>query len=237
MEQKLGDLLKQDNDTSKLQKNISLQKELTGKICYELSMKRLAVAKTIEKLIVGNLHELNMPNAIFKVQIQQVTDVVNGISVLNNTYKLFPNGIDQIEFMISANPGEPPKPLARIASGGEVSRIMLALKSVLADADPIPTMVFDEIDTGIGGMTARSVGEKLQLLAKKRQVICVTHLPQIASLAEHHLVVEKQFQENSTAVTVRELKTMDERKHEIARMLSGTTSAATLEHAAEILNR
>ncbi|MBU0579957.1 MAG: DNA repair protein RecN, partial [Candidatus Margulisbacteria bacterium] len=140
-------------------------------------------------------------------------------------------------FLISANPREPPKPLVKIASGGEVSRVMLALKSVLADADPIPTMVFDEIDTGIVGRTANAVAVKLQELAKKRQIICVTHLPQIASQANNHAVVEKHFAENRTKVIVKQLTQDHERKEEISRMLSGSTSDVTLKHAEEILKK
>ncbi len=237
MEKQLSELRQFEVNSSALEKNIDRQKDLLSKICLELSMKRLAVAKTVEKLIIQNLQDLNMPHAVFKVYIQQLEDKTGGIPVLNSMCKLFPSGIDMVEFLISANPGEPPKPLVKVASGGEISRIMLALKSVLADADPIPTMVFDEIDTGIGGRTARAVGEKLLSLAAKRQVICVTHLPQIASLAEQHMVVEKTVEDGTTRVSVRTLRTKEERTAEIARMLSGTESDATLQHAAEILKR
>ncbi|MFC1517224.1 DNA repair protein RecN [Candidatus Margulisiibacteriota bacterium] len=235
MEQQYADLLNFDQDTSKLENDIKHQREVLGKICMELSMKRLAVAKNIEKQIVKNLDDLNMQNSIFRVQLKQFEDKAEGVPVLSNWFKAFPTGIDQVEFLISANPGEPPKPLAKIASGGEVSRIMLALKSVLADADPIPCMVFDEIDTGIGGRTAKAVAEKLADLAKKRQIICVTHLPQIASLAKNHLVVEKHFDGMRTVVGIIKLKDPEDRKEEISRMLSGTSSAATMKHAEEIL--
>jgi len=228
-------LLNYDQDTSALEKNIRQQQEHLGKDSMELSMKRLATAKTIEKKIMQNLDDLNMQNSVFKVQLSQVEDPENGVPVLSGRFKIFETGIDQVEFLISANPGEPPKPLAKIASGGEISRIMLALKSVLADADPIPTMVFDEIDTGIGGRTAKAVGNKLHQLALKRQVICVTHLPQIASLAQQHLVVEKEFAAGRTIVSVKLLRNDTERKAEISRMLSGTTSEITLKHAEEIL--
>jgi len=144
-------------------------------------------------------------------------------------------GIDQVEFVISPNPGEPLKPLAKIASGGEMSRIMLALKTVMADAHRVPTLIFDEIDTGIGGRTAQVLGQKLASVARGAQVICVTHLPLIASQADWHFVVEKRAAGDRTVVRVHRVEG-DERVEELARMLGGAEDSQTAaEHARELL--
>lgn len=130
------------------------------------------------------------------------------------------DGRDEAEFYLAVNPGEPLKPLASIASGGELSRIMLAVKTVLADREDTPTLIFDEIDAGISGITADRVGEKLALIAKNRQVICITHLPQIAAMADNHFVIEKKSENGSTATSIYEIKG-DAVERELARMLGG----------------
>ena len=165
--------------------------------------------------------ELSMPNAVFEVS--QECKVLDA------------SGLDKIEFLISANPGEPPRPLARIASGGEMSRIMLAMKSVAASIDEVPTLIFDEIDVGIGGRTAEVIGRKLDSLCGKRQVLCVTHLPQIACRAGKHFGIEKQVSDGRTVVRVRRL-TDEERVAELARMLGGANPSPTaVQHAREML--
>ena len=139
--------------------------------------------------------------------------------------------------LISVNKGEEPKPMNKIASGGELSRIMLAVKNVLASADNVPTMIFDEIDTGISGRAAHKVGIKLSEIAQKRQVLCVTHLAQIAAMGDTHFLIEKQNDEKRTYTKVRSLD-YEERKHEIARIISGDSdSEITLKSAEELLNR
>lgn len=143
-------------------------------------------------------------------------------------------GSDSIEFLFSANLGESPRPLSKIASGGEMSRVMLALKSVLADAAPVPTLVFDEIDAGIGGRTAHAVGEQIAQLAQHCQILCITHLPQIACRASRHLLVEKSADGTSTRVSVQALEG-EARAQEIARMLAGTPTETALQHARELL--
>jgi DNA repair protein RecN (Recombination protein N) len=145
-----------------------------------------------------------------------------------------PYGIDKVEFLFSANPGEEPKPLAKIASGGEISRVMLALKSILADFDNIPVLIFDEVDAGIGGKTAESVGKKLRALSSKHQVLCTTHLPQIASMGNSHLAIEKAQRNERAYVEVKELSGQ-ERLREIARMLSGKITDSSMKHAKELL--
>jgi DNA repair protein RecN (Recombination protein N) len=139
--------------------------------------------------------------------------------------------------MFSANPGEPLAPLARVASGGELARLMLAIKTVGADADRMPTLVFDEVDAGIGGEAATQVGLRLKALGAKRQVLVVTHLAQIASFADHHLLVEKSpGADGRNVVSVRELRSDDERSAELARMMSGGVTAKALARARELLD-
>jgi len=148
--------------------------------------------------------------------------------------RLFIRG-DEVEFLITTNPGEPPRPIRKIASGGELSRVMLALKTVLSDIDDIPTLIFDEIDVGIGGRIAEVVGKKLRGIARKRQVIAITHLPQIAVYGEKHFVVEKSLKEDLTVTYVREVSGK-ERIHEIARMLAGEEiTESSIQHAKELI--
>jgi DNA repair protein RecN (Recombination protein N) len=157
-----------------------------------------------------------------------------GIAVRHEKGKLTVNGMDTVEFLISANRGEEPKPISRIASGGELSRIMLALKSVIADKDSIPTMIFDEIDTGISGKTAQLVADRMSDIACNHQVIAVTHLPQIASHATTHFLIEKTADGMHTATSVRSL-TYDESVEELARMLAGSKiTDAVRDNAAEL---
>jgi DNA repair protein RecN (Recombination protein N) len=149
---------------------------------------------------------------------------------------LGPDGADRVRFLLAANPGEAPRPLAKVASGGELSRIMLALKRVLIDADPVPCLVFDEVDAGIGGAVAEQVGRMLQALGRGRhQVFCVTHLPQIATLADHHLRVTKATDGARTRTDVAVLEG-PERVAEVARMLAGAeVTDTTVRHAREML--
>ncbi len=210
----------------------SLSKKL-GKECEELSEARKELAKKIEASIKEELAELNMLKVKFNVQVQ-VEEDEEGVPVGKKKLKVGPKGIDLIEFLISPNPGEPLKPLAKIASGGEISRVMLGLKSILSKADEIPTMIFDEIDVGIGGQTAVKVGDKLSSLSKLRQVICITHLPQIASKAGRHVYVSKSVEAGKTHVSVRELKEQ-ERIKEVANLLGGKISETTLRTAQELI--
>lgn len=211
----------------------ALSTELGGK-CVDLSEKRKAIAKDVEKGIKEELSELNMPKVKFEVKIASVEDP-EGVPVKSKSFKVGPKGIDQIEFLISPNPGEPLKPLSKIASGGEISRVMLALKAILSKADEIPTMIFDEIDAGIGGQTAVKVGEKLQGLSKSRQIVCITHLPQIAARKGKHLHVSKQVEGGKTHVSVKELQG-DDRVKEVANLLGGKVTEASLQTAKELIS-
>ncbi|MBP5617725.1 MAG: DNA repair protein RecN [Clostridia bacterium] len=186
-----------------------------------LSRARVQAAARFEKAVCAELRDLDMPKVVF-VCARQETDLTS-------------NGIDDVEFLISVNPGEPPKPMAKIASGGELSRIMLAIKSVLNDATDVPTLIFDEIDAGISGHAALQVGRKLRRLAQTEQILCVTHLASIAAMADHHFHVEKTVKEERTYTTVTRLE-REERVKEIARILSGgSDSAAMIASAEELL--
>lgn len=215
------------------------QKNLTEELsveCQKLSNLRKMAAEKFEKLIKDELTDLAMENAQFKVSIKQVPDQ-NGLKIGDKVLKLFSNGIDKVEFLIAPNPGEGFKPLSSIASGGELSRVMLAIKHVIADVDNIPTLAFDEVDAGIGGKTGEKVAKKLLEISKYRQVICITHLPQIASLPAEHFVVNKEVKDGETYLTVRKLS-KEERIEEIARMISGSNiTQTTIKQAQELIRR
>ena len=196
--------------------------EETSKKAMILSNKRELAGERFIKEVTEELEFLNMPNVKLEVS--------------NTKGKLTIHGMDNIEFLISANLGEEAKPIAKIASGGELSRIMLALKSVIAEKDNIPTMIFDEIDTGVSGRAAQKIGIKLHEISRNRQVICVTHLAQIAVTGDTHMLIEKKVENGKTKTTVCELTSLDERKSEIARIISGdNTSEITLASAEEML--
>lgn len=188
----------------------------------KLSEFRKAAGERFVKQVTDELEFLNMP------KVKLVVDQKAG--------KLTINGMDQIEFLISANVGEEPRPIAKIASGGELSRIMLALKNVIADKDSIGTLIFDEIDTGVSGRAAMKIGQKLKQISKLRQVLCVTHLAQIAVMAQNHILIEKNIVGERTVTTVVPLKP-EERKFEIARIMSGEEpTELMLKNAQELID-
>ena len=161
-------------------------------------------------------------------KVRLVVDIKQG--------KLTLSGMDNVEFLISANVGEQPRPIAKIASGGELSRIMLALKSFIADKDSIGTLIFDEIDTGVSGRAAQKIGMKLKSISRFRQVLCVTHLSQMAVMADTHLLIEKKVIGDRTSTQIRRLD-FEERKREIARIIGGDQiTELTLKNAEELLN-
>ncbi|MDH4161506.1 MAG: DNA repair protein RecN [Nitrospirota bacterium] len=219
-------------EMDRLRKEIAgLKDQITVKAA-ELTKKRAAAARELEKKVETELGHLGMKKTTFAVRIEQEAgdDTADG-------HKAGPRGADRIEFLISANPGEEPRSLAKIASGGELSRIMLALKTILVEGDPIPTLVFDEVDAGIGGAVAEEVGRKLKRIAGKRQVFCITHLAQIASMASSHYGVAKAVKKDRTSTEVRLLE-QRERIDEVARMLGGKTiTDATIKHAQEMIER
>ncbi|MBI3935068.1 MAG: DNA repair protein RecN, partial [Acidobacteria bacterium] len=199
------------------------------KAAQELSRRRAQAAKDLKRAVEKELQDLAMKGTVFEARLES--------SAAPDAWRA--SGMDQMEFLISPNPGEPLRALARIASGGDISRIMLALETVIA-AHPATglsdhALVFDEVDVGIGGRAAETVGRKLRQLGENRQVLCVTHLPQIASFAHHHFRVEKAVQGGRTVTQVRHLNG-DERRTELARMLSGSQiTPAILAHAEQLL--
>jgi DNA repair protein RecN (Recombination protein N) len=209
-----------DERRAALENELLLIEAMLSEAGETLSAKRKDAAMRMEELVSNELKELAFSDAVFLIDIR--------------TEDISPHGIDRIEFLFSANTGEPPKPLAKIASGGELSRVMLALKTVFADLDSIPVLIFDEIDSGIGGKTAEIVGRKLRGLSDTHQVLCTTHLPQLASKGDNHLRIEKRQIHDRVHVEVRELSGRD-RLNEIARMLSGTITDISLKHAKELI--
>ena len=198
---------------------ISLEQEM-GRIACNLSKERSRAAKRLVTEVKKELHDLNMPQVEFGVSISQEQSQEGIPFPSGESYAFSNEGSDTVEFMVSTNPGEPLKPLARIASTGEISRFTLALKGALSDADNIPVLIFDEIDIGIGGRSGEIIGKKLWALARKRQVVCVTHLPQIAVFADAHFSVSK---EASGARTVSMLEDLDDESRitELAIMIAG----------------
>lgn len=189
-----------------------------------LTKAREAAARRMQKDVAQELEGLRLEGARFEIQ-------------LKTRHEVGPDGAEAAEMMFSANPGEPIAPLARVASGGELARLMLAIKTVGADADRLPTLVFDEVDAGIGGEAAIQVGVRLKALGTKHQVLVVTHLAQIASFADHHLLVEKTpGLDGRNVVSVRELSSDDERARELARMMSGGVTPKALARARELLD-
>ncbi|CAE6787387.1 DNA repair protein RecN [Nitrospira defluvii] len=186
-----------------------------------LTRKRVEAAKTLTALVTKELGALRMERTRFAVVVSQVA----GDEPYGQT------GQDVVEFAFSANPGEPVKSIAKVASGGELSRVMLALKTILAESDRVPVLIFDEVDAGVGGAVAEVMGARLRDLSRHHQVLCVTHLPQVGSQAHAHYVVEKQVRQKRTVTQVRQL-TSQEREEEIARMLAGVTVTKTARAAA-----
>ena len=203
-----------------------------------LSKNRKKAAGALAQKIIKALASLKMVQTIFKVDLNTISWNPKTERHLNiDDHTLTETGIDRVTFMIAPNLGEDLKPLATIASGGELSRVILALKAILAETDSVETVIFDEVDAGIGGGTAEVVGRKLAELAQHHQVICITHLPQIAKFGEHHFSISKHVIDGRTQTAIQPLSN-DERHKEIARMLGGEDiTSTTLEHARELLEK
>ncbi len=214
--EKLDDIQYADERLLKLQKELEAQKKLCLSAAETLSKKRREAAKELQGRIVSELRDLNMPSVRFAVEFTPVENKL-GFDV---------NGMDQIRFVMSANAGEDMGRISKIASGGELSRIMLAMKNVFAENDPVATMIFDEIDTGVSGIAAQRVGEKLYCVSRGKQVMCVTHLPQIAAMADSHFVISKEERGGRTYTEVRPLDN-EGRKRELARLHGGDNITET----------
>jgi DNA repair protein RecN (Recombination protein N) len=207
-----------------------------GEIAARMSAQRDRAGEKLGRAVEEAMKDLLMGSTQFKAEITQSEDP-NGVPLpkRDGRWAYSEKGVDKIEFLISPNPGEPLKPLVKIASGGETSRLMLALKSILSEADLTPTLVFDEVDVGVGGRSGGVVGEKLWGLTTSHQVLCITHLPQIAAFADNHFKITKQVVGDRTRTQVDELEA-DAQEQEIAAMIGGTpVSAASLQNAREIL--
>ena len=203
----------------------------------DLSERRDQAVGRLETSVLAELGALDLETAVFRVRLARERAAQGDLAVGPDAWRLGPKGVDQAEFLFSGNSGEDVRPLARIASGGELSRTMLALKVVLAATDAVPVLIFDEVDVGIGGKTADTVGKKLRQVARTRQVLCVTHLPQIAAYADQHFRVVKREEDGRTATTVAALVKND-RVREVARMLGGESVTDTsLQHALELITQ
>lgn len=228
-EKEFKDLSHSHERLAELEKEIAEKFSSYTSLTKKLAEKRKKSARILEKAVEKEISLLGMKRARFKI------DVNTQRHNLENIEKIKDSGTEDVEFLISPNPGEELRPLRKIASGGELSRIMLALKSIGKETESLKTLIFDEIDSGIGGKTAEFVAQKLQNLAVQHQVICITHLPQIASFATHHYRIEKHIKKDRTYTTVKELS-LEERIQEIARLLTGSRVTETaLKNAKEML--
>jgi DNA repair protein RecN (Recombination protein N) len=232
------DLLHAEDRLEELAAEANQLRARIGQAGAALSGARRLAADELARRVEEQLADLNMGRAKFSIAVDWREDPA-GVPVpeLEGAYAFDESGLDRVEFLISANPGEAVKPLARIASGGEASRLMLALKTILSGADRTPTLIFDVVDTGVGGRSGQVVGEKLRDLARAHQVLCITHLPQVAALGHDHLRIEKQVIGERTRTVVTSLEGQ-ERVEEIAAMLGGTPIGDPARRAAvELLAR
>lgn len=206
----------------KLEKEKAELEKKIGEKAVEIHNIRVLIGKELEKKVKNELDYIGLNKSTFKINIEL-------------TENIYSNGMDKVQFNISTNPGQPLQPLEEIVSGGELSRIMLALKTVFVDKDEIPTVIFDEIDTGISGRIAQRVGEKMYLISKNHQVLCVTHLPQIASMADYNYLIAKESTNDKTFTKVRKMD-KNEKKYEIARMIGGSeVTKLTLDNSEEMI--
>ncbi len=218
--QRLDKLADYDAYMNGLQEQLSVQESYLEKACEKLSVLRYKNAEVLKRILQESLEGLNFLTVQFDIVVSRK--------------EISSNGFDDVEFLISTNPGENVKPLAQVASGGELSRIMLAIKTVLASKDAIDTLIFDEIDTGISGKTAWKVSKQLDVVAHEHQVICITHLPQIAAMADNHLLIEKNAEDGATITQIRTIKEQ-EQLEELARLLgSDNLTEAAISNAKEL---
>ena len=224
-----------EDEIKKMEQAIHQQKETLAKLASELSQRRNELGKKISKEVKEALKVLGIPQSIFEVKILQTT-VEQNLQNDGTPFRFNSRGYDEVEFFISTNLGEDTKPLSKVASGGEISRIMLALKTILARNDKLPLLIFDEIDTGISGRISQKVGQALKNLAAFHQIISITHQPQIAALADIHFAVEKKIVEDRVVSSIKKLKN-EERIREVAKLLSGEVVTETsLQTAKELMS-
>lgn len=217
-QKRLEQLQDYDNYLNTLKDKVKKAEQALSASSEKVSKVRQKYAKTLVKAVTEALKDLNFLDVIFEMKFERLA----GFTA---------NGFDDAEFLISTNPGEPVKPLGKVASGGELSRIMLAIKTVLADQDAVETLIFDEIDSGISGRTAQMVSEKMNVLGRSHQIICITHLPQIAAMADAHYLIEKSVRNKNTVSTIRQLEG-EEIIEELSRMLGGVEITDTVRESA-----
>jgi DNA repair protein RecN (Recombination protein N) len=231
----LDRLERHDTIAEETEREVAAIAAAAGRAAGALSEARRDGARKIERSIQRELRTLGMEHARFRASLRREVAGEGDLSSGGDGWRIGPRGAETVEFLLSANPGEDLKPLAKVISGGELSRTMLAIKTILAAAEDVPTMVFDEVDAGIGGRVADTVGQKLRQTATGRQVLCVTHLAPIAAHAEHHLVVDKRVVKGATRTTVTTLDASG-RVEEVARMLGGEhVTETSRRHARELL--
>lgn len=236
IEEELGIIQNRDEHLHNIEKKLAKMTEEIRGAALKLSKQRHKLAKELSKTIEQELKDLQMKNTKFQVDIYH-QEHPEGLEIDGTHYLLTPFGLDKIQFLISPNPGEPLKPLHKIASGGELSRIMLAIQTILAHKDDIPTIIFDEIDTGVSGRAAQAIAEKLAMVSKGKQVFVITHLPQVASMADHHYLIQKNINKDTTFTEVIHLE-HEERINEVARMLGGVeVTDLTKKHAKEMIEK
>ncbi len=225
LQQQLAELLQSDEQLDDLQQQIGKHQQQWHRVAERLSRSRRKAAESLAAQVSATMRQLSMPDGEFSVVIHPIEQ-----------QKPTAHGLETIEFYFSANPGQPQQPLSKAASGGELSRISLAIQVATIGLAKIPTLIFDEVDVGIGGGVAEIVGKLLRKLGEERQILCVTHLPQVAAQAHHHLLVEKQRHNNSTQTRITPLEE-SQRIDEVARMLGGIEmTERTLKHAQEMLS-
>lgn len=237
VEDELAKLENLQESIRELESHIETKREELSRICAHVSQQRERNAEILSKHVTQQLVHLGMEKAEFKIVNQKKQGEQSPFARIDGTaYQVTSKGIDSIEFLIRTNPGDVHKPLAHIASGGEISRVMLALKTVLAESDQVPVLIFDEIDAGISGRIAHAVGVNLRDLSRSHQIISITHLPQIASMADDHLLVEKESDASETRTLIRKLQPSEREEH-IARLFGGeTVTEAHLKSAADLMS-
>ncbi|MFZ3588434.1 DNA repair protein RecN [Bacillus sp. DJP31] len=236
IEDEIDEITNRDTHIHKVRKSIQHVSEDLLIEAQNMSEIRKKWALQLETAILRELKELYMEKADFKIEFSHRVGSESDPDIHGKKMKFNQNGYDQVEFYISPNPGEPLKPLTKIASGGEMSRIMLALKSIFSKHQGVTSIIFDEVDTGVSGRVAQAIAEKIHRVSVDSQVLCISHLPQVAAMADHHLFIQKETLNERTKTIVKKLSN-DEKVKEIARMISGVEiTDLTKEHAKELLN-
>ncbi|MBM3463707.1 MAG: DNA repair protein RecN [Armatimonadetes bacterium] len=235
----LGTLQTSEARQAELEADIALAGGALAELAGKLSAARREVASSLEARVASELHDLEMKGTKFAARFswEHADDGLPVAALGDGLFQVGASGADRVEFLISANPGQPLMPLAQIASGGEMSRIMLAIQSVLAEVDPVGTLIFDEVDAGLGGIAAEAVAGRLRRIAQSRQVVCITHLPLVAAAAATHWTISKEVVDDATRSRAALLNDV-QRAHEIARMMAGKqASETTVRQAQEMLGK